>query len=48
MFAILVIAMTVIVLAFAAAWVLSLRLRRWVEAPKFRVLEQEQRYDKAR
>lgn len=45
MFAALVIAMTAIVLAFVLAWGLSPKLRRWVEAPKYRVLQQERRFD---
>ena len=45
MFSALVILMTVIVLAFVIAWILSPALRRWAETPKFRMLEREQRYN---
>ncbi|MDU9404185.1 hypothetical protein RTH46_16985 [Pseudomonas sp. zfem004] len=47
MFAAMVIAMTLMVSAFILAWWFSPELQRWSEAPKYTMLEREQRYSAA-
>ena len=44
MFAIIVIALTAVVLVFVVVWLLRPGFRRWIEAPKYRMLEQERRF----
>jgi hypothetical protein len=42
-----VLAVTLLVAAFLIAWVCFPRLRRWIEAPKYRVLQWPRRYPDA-
>lgn len=48
MFAFMVISMTLIVFACGLMWLMSSSLRDWSERPKFKMLEREQRYEKAK
>ena len=45
MFTTLIILMSFIVLAFIAVWLFRPGLRTWMEQPKYRMLEQERRFD---
>lgn len=42
-----VVAVTLLMLGFLAVWLAYPRLRPWIEAPKYRVLEWEQRWPAA-
>lgn len=48
MFAGIVIASTGIVLALSVVWLRNPAFRRWVEAPKYKILTQEKRFDRPR
>jgi hypothetical protein len=39
-----VLAVTVLMAGFLAVWILSPRLRAWMEMPKYRFLEQQRRF----
>ena len=45
---IIVVASLVLGVAFVLAWCCSPGLRRWVERPKYRLLENVRQYDRAR
>jgi hypothetical protein len=42
-----VLAVTLLLVGFLIAWVCFPRLRRWIEAPKYRVLQWPNRYPEA-
>jgi len=44
MFTLLVAALTGVVVLFVIVWLLRPGFRRWIEAPKYRMLEQERRF----
>lgn len=44
MFALIVAALTLVVAAFVIVWLLSPRFRSWIEAPKYRIVDQERRF----
>lgn len=48
MFVLIVTALTLVVAAFVVAWLLLPGFRIWIEAPKYRVLEQERRFESER
>ena len=47
MFNLLVTLMSLIAAAFVVVWFLRPDFRRWIEQPKYRLLEQEKRFEKA-
>jgi hypothetical protein len=44
---VIVITVTLLLACFLAAWACVPRLRRWIEAPKYRVLRWRERYPEA-
>lgn len=41
---IIVLTVTLLMAAFVGAWILLPRLRSWIEAPKYRFLDQQRRF----
>lgn len=46
MFILIVTALTLVVAAFIVAWLVLPGFRIWIEAPKYRILEQERRFER--
>ena len=45
MFVLIVLGLTAVVAVFVVVWIVNPEFRRWIEQPKFRMLEQERRFD---
>ena len=48
MFIAIVTALTLVVIAFVAVWLVNPAFRQWIERPKFRMLDQERRFENDR